>query len=78
MSENNIDYTPERLLTNIDYRLEYEWTEFSWNRYTENFEHPRTEENYDDIEFLCSCEIDDDNDIFFDLLCEEFDEIFLI
>ena len=76
MSESNVDYAPERLLTNIDYRLEYEWVEFSWNRYNESIGHPSTDEDYDDIEFLCFEH--DDDDIFFDLLCEEFDEIFLI
>ena len=78
MEEDNIDHTPKRLLKDVDCRLEYEWVEFSWNRYTEKFLFPNNDINdYDDIGFLFSCESDDDEDFMFDLLCEEMDEIFL-
>ena len=77
MEEDNIDHTPKRLLIDIDYRLEFEWVEFSWNRYTERFLFPSNNiDCYDCIEPLCSCENYDD-DFMFDLLCEEMNEIFL-
>ena len=78
MEDDNIDNAPKRLLMDFDCRLEYEWVEFSWNRYTEIFIYPINDDYYDDFEFLFLCENhdDDDDDFMFDLLCEEMDEIF--
>ena len=77
MEEDNVDYAPKRLLEDADCRLEYEWVEFSYNRYIEKFIFPNNDiDYYDDIAFLFSCDSDDDEDVFFDLLCEEIDEIF--
>ena len=77
MEEDDTKYTPKRLLIDIDYRLEYEWIEFSYKRYTEKFVFPNNDiDDYDDIRFLFSYEGYDDEDFMFDLLCEEMDEIF--
>ena len=71
--EDNTDHTPK---LQSDCSLEDDWVEFSYNRYSEKFLYPNNDiDYYDDLEFLCSSENDDD--IFFDLLCEEMDEIFL-
>ena len=73
MEDDNIDNAPKRLLMDVDCRLEYEWVEFSWNRYTEVSIYPINDDYYDDLKFLCE---DHDDDFMFDLLCEEMDEIF--
>ena len=74
--EDNTDYAPKLSSIHVDCSLEDEWIEFSYNRYSEKFLYPNDDiDYYDDLEFLCSSENDDD--IFFDLLCEEMDEIFL-